>query len=108
MKKWVYIASPYTIGNQYCNVQTQLRTANKLYDAGFIPIAPLLNTVYCHAQQERSWEFWLSICFALLDKCDIVFRCPGESKGADAEVAHAFNKGLQVFTDINVLIGSIT
>lgn len=96
-KKLIYIASPYTIGDQFRNVQRQIEAANGILDAGHIPISPLLNAVYYNAQFERSWEFWMQIDFELLDRCDMLLRLDGPSKGADLEVAHAKERSIPVF-----------
>ena len=38
-----------------------------------------------------------------IEQSDCLFRVPGESVGADMEVAHAANVGVPVFTDIREL-----
>ena len=96
-KKHIYIASPYTKGDQFCNVQKQIDCANKLIDMGYIPFSPLLMSVYLHAQIERKWETWMEIDYAWVEKCDELVRLEGESKGADAEVEHAKKLGIPVF-----------
>lgn len=39
----------------------------------------------------------------LLERCDALLRIPGESKGADLDVARARELGLAVVTDVNQL-----
>lgn len=40
--KRVYVAGPYTKGDQAINVANAIAAANKLVDAGFAPFCPLL------------------------------------------------------------------
>lgn len=47
---------------------------------------------------------WLGICLAWVDVCDFVVRLPGESKGADMEVARAMERGIPVFHTLNSAI----
>lgn len=102
-KKHIYIASPYTKGDQFCNVQKQIDCANKLIDMGYIPFSPLLMSVYLHAQIEREWEIWMEIDYAWVERCDGLIRLEGESKGADAEVEYAKKIGIPVFYDIDAI-----
>ena len=96
-KKFIYIASPYTIGDNFVNTQRQIKCANDLYDIGCIPISPLLNSVWCNMQKERDYDFWMKVDYSLIDKCDALVRLYGESKGADLEVQHAQEKGIPIF-----------
>ena len=102
-KKFVYISSPYTLGDNFVNVNRQIQTGNELIDLGFIPLSPLLNSVWYHMQKERAWDIWMDIDYALLDKCDILLRLPGESKGADLEVTYAQEQGIPVHFNIDSL-----
>jgi len=104
MKKFVYIASPYTKGDQFVNVQRQIDIANRLLDEGFIPISPLMNSVWFNMQRERSWDFWMEMDYQLIDKCDYLLRLNGESVGADKEVAYAIAHDKVVYFDIEGLI----
>lgn len=96
-KKHIYVASPYTVGDQFCNVQKQIDCANRLIDMGYIPFSPLLMSVYLHAQVEREWQTWMEIDYAWVEKCDGLIRLEGVSKGADAEVEYAKKLGIPVF-----------
>lgn len=100
--KMVYIASPYTVGDTAVNVRAQLEAADLLMDHGFCPVAPLL-THFQHILNPRPYEHWMEIDFEKLRRCDAVWRLPGESKGADREVALARELGIPVvesFCDI--------
>lgn len=61
--------------------------------------------VLCEATREGNLELahadWLGIDLAWVDVCDCLVRLPGESKGADMEVARAMERGVPVFFDLN-------
>ena len=100
---FVYIASPYSIGDKLTNVKKSLEIANILMDKGFIPYAPLLN----HFQNEmfpRTETDWLEFDLRWLYKCDALLRLPGESKGADEEVRAANKVGTPIFYSIEELV----
>ncbi len=86
--KVIYIASPYTLGDVAENVAIQIEAAHKILDMGHCPVAPLLSH-YLHIHRQRPYQHWVEMDLALIPKMDIVLRLPGESKGADGEVALA-------------------
>lgn len=92
----VYIAGPISKGDQETNVRTAIWYADRLADAGMSPIVPHLN-YYWQALYHRSYESWMALDFALIVKCDLLLRIPGESSGADREVVFARGKGIPVF-----------
>lgn len=98
----VFISSPYTLGDVALNVKTQIDAADKLMDRGYCPLAPLL-THFQHMVHPRSYEDWLKIDFEYLSRSDVVLRLPGESSGADREVAHARKLGLPVVFSLEEL-----
>lgn len=93
--KVIYIASPYTLGDVAANVAVQLEAAHKIMDAGHCPVAPLMSH-YLHIHRQRPYQEWIDVDLALIPKMDIVLRLPGESKGADGEVALARKLGIPV------------
>jgi len=100
---FIYIASPYNIGDKLTNVKKSLEVANILMDKGFIPYAPLLN----HFQDEmfpRPEKDWIEFDLRWLYKCDALLRLPGESKGADEEVRSANKVGTPIFYSIEELV----
>ena len=100
--KRVYLASPYTIGNKKKNVKRQLDAANELMDLNYVPYVPLLSH-FQHIVHPRPDEDWLHIGKEWVKVCHAVLRLPGESKGADAEVALAHYCGIPVFYSIKEL-----
>ncbi len=100
---FVYISSPYTIGNKDLNVLRQIDMHSELMDLGFIPFTPLL-VHYVDAYHGRSYESWMDYDLKWIEKCTCVLRLPGESKGADIEVARAKELGIPVFYSVEELI----
>ena len=98
----VYIASPYTIGDQEDNVVRSLAVSHRLINLGYIPFAPLLYH-YQHILFPQDYETWMKIDFAWLEACDYLIRLSGESSGADREVVFAKEKGIPVFYSIEEL-----
>lgn len=98
----VYIASAYTIGDRLMNTLVQIEMASKLIDMGYIPFVPLL---YHFVEQlhPKAYDTWCEIDNEWLVKCDVVLRIPGQSKGADEEVALAMSKGIPVVYSIDQL-----
>lgn len=97
MRKVIYIASPYTKGDNFVNVQRSIEAANKLLDMGYIAISPLVNSVFYHMQRERSWSEWMEIDYQLVNMCDCLVRLPGDSTGADKEVIYALSHNKPVY-----------
>jgi hypothetical protein len=100
-KHIIYIASPYTIGDNFVNVQRQIDAANELLDNGFVPFSPLLQSVYLNAQKERDYHLWLDNDYAFIERFDGVLRLEGESKGGDGEVSKAHSIKVPVFKTVS-------
>ena len=98
----VYIAAPYTKGDVAVNVRSAYEAANRLADLGFAPFVPHA-THFWHLLFPRPYEFWLALDNEFLPCCAAVLRLPGESNGADKEVALAQRLGLPVFTSVREL-----
>lgn len=92
----IYIASPYTNGDQFENVRNSILTARVLRGLGILPFLPLLSAFW-HLIWPESYEFWMEMGLEWVPKCDAVFRLPGESPGADDEVALAQSLGIPIF-----------
>jgi hypothetical protein len=54
--------------------------------------------------RELTHAQWLAMDIEIINRCDAVLRLPGESTGADAEVAFAESMGIPVFHDIEEVI----
>lgn len=104
MKKLVYIASPYKVGDKLENVKLQIDAWHILRDAGFVPIASLL-TYYLDKERNRDYEDWMDYDFSLISICDMVVRIRPHfneierpSSGADREEIEAKRLGLNFFS----------
>lgn len=110
-KPWIYIASPYTNGDQAINTHFQCRIFNELMDDGIVwPVAPLWSH-FQHLLMPRPYEDWLKYDMALIRRLDACLRLTAkhgqynitESAGADNEVAEFILLGKPVFYDKNTL-----
>jgi hypothetical protein len=98
----VYVAGPYTIGEQFDNVRIAIIAGNELYNMGFVPFIPHLNSLW-NLVSPRHYQDWLAYDREWLDVCDIVLRLPGPSCGAQCEVERAREQGKPVFHSIEDL-----
>lgn len=93
---YVYIAGPYTQGDQENNTRLAILAAEEIASLGFIPFVPHL---YHHWDKQvgHDYEYWMNLCTAWLHRCDCVFRICGYSPGAADEVRVARDAGKQIF-----------
>lgn len=98
----VYVAGPYTHGDVAINVRNAYEAASRLADLGFAPFVPHA-THFWHMLFPRPYEFWLELDNQFLPLCQAVLRLPGQSSGADKEVALAKTLNIPVFADIDDL-----
>lgn len=97
----IYIAGPYSKGDVAQNVKNALYAADALMDLGHTPFVPHL-CHYWHINSEKSEKVWLQYGLTFLSFCDALLRLPGESKGADNEVAEAKTcLGIPVFYSLS-------
>ena len=102
-RKVVYIASPYTLGDVAMNVKLQIDTANELMNYGFVPFAPLYSH-FQHMVHPRRYRDWIDVDLAWVQKCDILLRIGGESKGADGEVLAADMLNIPIVSSVEELV----
>lgn len=93
----VYIAGPYSNPDPVENTHATIKFADGVLASGLaIPVIPHL-TMTWHLVSPKPYEAWLDYDLHLLSRCDALFRLPGDSSGADAEVAFADDRGIPVF-----------
>lgn len=107
-RPWVYIASPYTLGDPAINTRFQLRMWDVLHDIGVVPIAPLWSH-FQHLHSPRPYGDWVAYDNEIITRCDACVRLTATdeasgyrqhvSSGADAEVRLFQSLGKPVFTD---------
>jgi hypothetical protein len=98
----VYVAAPMTRGVIAHNVHHAINVGAELLAAGYAPFVPHLSQLW-DMVRPTAYEDWLDYDFAWIDVCHAVLRLPGDSPGADREVAHAASKGVPVFYSIREL-----
>lgn len=103
MKTRVYIAAPYSKGDQAANVAAACRAWFELHNLGFAPFCPHWSHLQ-HLLYPLPYEAWMSHCFEWLQACDVVLRLPGDSPGADRETSAARRLGIPVFDTLDQLI----
>jgi hypothetical protein len=104
MKK-VYIACAYTKGDPCLNVRSAVFAADRLLDAGYAPLVPILSHLW-HLISPHDYETWMRLDLEWLPCCDALVRLPGESSGADREVAEARRLGIPVFMGVDAFLES--
>jgi uncharacterized protein DUF4406 len=92
----IYVAGPYTKGDVAINVRNAIEAGNALLKAGHAPYIPHL-THFWHLVYPGPYEQWLALDLHWVRQCDALLRLPGESSGADGEVAEAKRLGLPVY-----------
>ena len=101
----VYIASPYTKGDVAVNVRESFIVADELVKLGYAPFPPLFSHFW-HFLSPKPYETWTTLDKEWVLRCDCLLRLPGESSGADAEVALAVENNIPVFYSIGELTAS--
>ncbi len=130
MKFRVYIAGPITKGNLADNVNQATAAFVALAKAGFAPLNPMWS-VYAkpcaqdydfdrwqnrvpvegrckcigtrNGNDEMTHADWIGADLPWVEVSHAVLRLPGESSGADMEVAHAVAHGIPVFNSLAAL-----
>lgn len=95
VKPLAYIAGPYTHPDPILNTRRAIEVADALIERGFAVFVPHL-TMLWHLVSPRTLEQWYEIDLAMLAHCQVLYRLPGVSRGADAEVAEARRLGIPV------------
>jgi hypothetical protein len=83
-------------------IRSAIILSNQLIEGGYAPFCPQL-TILAEMIHPIPYEAWLGIDFEWVEVCDVLLRLPGESKGADREVAHAVSKGIPVVYSLEEL-----
>jgi hypothetical protein len=109
----ILIAGPYASGTNgdpelmHRNLLRLEEAAWPLFEAGHIPMIgewvalPVLHSAGASGPTDPlAAEVMYPTAERLLQRCDAVLRLPGESKGADQDVAIARERGLPVYTSL--------
>lgn len=85
----IYVAHPMGKPPAFAeNCQRAIDFGEEVYKLGALPKVPA-HTVAWHERHPKDYEAWMAIDFAVIVRCDALCRMPGESPGADREVAFA-------------------
>lgn len=109
----ILIAGPYASGTggdpelMKRNLERLETAAWPLFQAGHIPMIgewvalPILSSAGASGPTDPlAAEVMYPVAHRLLQRCDAVLRLPGESKGADQDVAIARERGIPVYTSL--------
>ena len=109
---FILIAGPYRsgTGDDPAKMAANLRRLEEvswpLFQAGHLPMIgewvalPVLRSAGATIAEPLAEKVLYPTAERLLQHCDAVLRLPGESRGADQDVAIARERGIPVFTDV--------
>lgn len=103
--RYVYVSGPISLGELTENIAKAVDAADELFRAGLHPYIPHVGFLWQYRHQ-HGYEEWMALDLAWLANCDAVVRIPGESKGADREVARAQELGIPVYFSVQALLDS--
>ncbi len=112
----VLIAGPYMSGTQGDPARIAANRARlesfalPIYERGHLPLVGewLVHPIVAAAGSQASGDavfndYQYPVAERLLRRCDAVLRIPGDSRGADMDVARALFQGLPVYTRVEDL-----
>lgn len=101
---YVYVAGPLTgSGLEHENVRNAINVAHHVARMSidervqFVPFVPHLMAAQWGLMYREPEEFWLSMCFAWVARCDAMIVIAGVSPGTRKEVILARELGIPVF-----------
>lgn len=107
----VYIAGPITKPDPKKNAILAIKYADQLLNLGYAPFLPQLCVFWQEHGEHRDdgsygagYETWMNWAFEWIRQCNVLLRIPGESLGADREVAFAQSLRIQVCFSIKDLL----
>jgi len=99
----VYVAGPLSGGETAKNVYDAMQAGHAVMDAGHVPYIPHLDVIMT-MQRPRPYEEWIAADFAVIRRCDILWRIPGRSPGAIRESAEALRLSIPVVRSYEELL----
>lgn len=102
----VYIAGPYTQGEQAELVREAVLVGLAVYQHGHVPFIPHLYH-FAHYLCPMPYDAWMMLDLSWLEACDALIRLPGVSPGADREVERAMVLGMSVYDGVDVFLGRV-
>ncbi len=94
----VFVSGPYTTPDPCINTRAAIAVGAALMDLGYAPQIPHLSHFW-HTVDPRPYEDWLRLAIGQLVGCDFAMRMPGESPGADREMAVARDAKIEIIAN---------
>lgn len=98
----IYVAGPYSKGDVFANIRRAVQAGTALIKRGHSPFVPHL-TGFWDFLTPLDYEEWLAYDMEWVRVCDAILRLPGESSGADREVAFAKELGKPVYFAVEMI-----
>jgi hypothetical protein len=99
----IYVAGPISKGAYWINVRNGVDMGHELMKRGYVPFVPMMDFLMVFAYPETQYEALLDYDFQVISRCDALLRIPGESAGADREIAFAHENNIPVFYTVDDL-----
>jgi ABC-type sugar transport system substrate-binding protein len=104
---WIMVAGPYASGGadaatRAARLAAMNRAALALFRLGHVPVigVNMALPVIAAAEGDAYAEVMQPLSLALADRCDAILRLPGDSAGADEELARFEAAGKPVFRSL--------
>ena len=106
----VYVAGPLSIGDVRGNIERGIRMGETLSRLGYAPFVPHYDMLWDKeaVAGTPNYEVYLERDFSFITVCQALLRLSGESKGADREIAWAYQVDVPVFHTLDSLLESIS
>jgi hypothetical protein len=102
----VYIAGPYSQGDQVVNTRAACEAGDRVWDAGYMPIVPHTSLAW-HLASPKPAAHWYEYDLHLLRLCQHLIRLPGDSWGADRECVQAIKWGIKCYLGVEHFLMSM-
>lgn len=97
----VYLAGPISVGDKLDNIRRALLEGGRLRAAGYATFIPHRDVLDQLVAGPAAYEVLMAEDLEWVERCDVLVRLPGESPGADREVARAREIGRPVFHGVD-------
>lgn len=97
----VYLAGPISVGDKLDNIRRALLEGGRLRAAGYATFIPHRDMLDQLIAGPAAYEVLMAEDLEWVGRCDVLVRLPGESPGADREVARARELGRPVFHGVD-------
>jgi hypothetical protein len=101
--KTVYLAGPYTKPDPVVNTRDAILFGAQLRDTYGLRVFVPHMSHFEHLLEPKPYSHWLKVDLEWLPLCDVLYRMPGESSGADKEVEAAKAAGIPVVSSLGGL-----